>query len=55
VAARSSNPRSYPTNAKTVFEKSVDMYLRAASFFPDDDPEKQVTPFSPTHSLLLTL
>jgi hypothetical protein len=38
------NPRSIPKDAKIFGEKSIDMYLRAASFFPDDEPQKQVPP-----------
>jgi hypothetical protein len=38
----SANPMSNPNFAKIILKESVHMYLRAASFFPDDEPEKQV-------------
>jgi hypothetical protein len=36
------NPRSGVQPNPQSLEESVNMYLRAASFFPDDEPEKQV-------------
>lgn len=43
MRALGANPRSNPKFAKTFLKESVHMYLRAASFFPDDEPEKQVS------------